>query len=146
MSFQQTLYYRPKISQASLLFIPLVLIDIAYCRKCLENNVRQTISGSSHGRRLSVYAGRRSSLPDNAALRDRMNRVQKELDHERQRNIALYQAFLPKDAIDHLYKDGVPVGGNTITKTNSTIVNNYVFFLKVALMFYMYKVCKSIVF
>lgn len=40
-----------------------------------------------------------------------MNRLQKELEHERQRNIVLYQAFLPKDAVDYVYSDSLPVGG-----------------------------------
>ncbi|WAR27242.1 GCYB2-like protein [Mya arenaria] len=80
-------------------------------RKCIETNVRASLSGSqTDGRRISVSGARRGSLGDEAAIRDRISRLQSEAEKERRKNEALYSAFLPKDAIDLVNGGLVPYG------------------------------------
>lgn len=50
-------------------------------------------------------------MADESMLRDRLHRTQRELDNERHRNEALYQAFLPKDVVDLVHRGQVPTGG-----------------------------------
>jgi hypothetical protein len=59
-------------------------------------------------------------MADDAAVKERLNRMQKELDNERQRSNTLYLAFLPKDVVDLVHRGHIPCGGKTIVYTLSS--------------------------
>ncbi|KAH3811328.1 hypothetical protein DPMN_139739 [Dreissena polymorpha] len=86
-----------------------LVADLEY-RKYIENNVRASLTGSEIPTRRASAWSRRGSLGEDSALRDRIFRLQRELDNERRRSDALYRAFLPKDAIDLVYRDMVSNG------------------------------------
>ncbi|XP_060563345.1 guanylate cyclase soluble subunit beta-2-like [Ruditapes philippinarum] len=88
-----------------------LVADLEY-RKCLENNVRTSLGGSTNNRarRISNQSVGRGSMADDAAVKERLNRMQKELDNERQRSNTLYLAFLPKDVVDLVHRGHIPCG------------------------------------
>ena len=89
------------------------IFSFLYCtRKCLDSTIRSATMDEDGeiSDKIRKPTSRHGSV-DLPVSRDRLHRLQRELDNERHKNEVLYQAFLPKDVVDHLQRGQVPQGG-----------------------------------
>lgn len=69
------------------------------------------MAGNPHDRGLSAFSARRGSAADDPVVKEKIARIQKDLDIERQRCNTMYLSYLPKEAVDLVHRGLIPSGG-----------------------------------
>ncbi|KAL4219763.1 hypothetical protein ACF0H5_020177 [Mactra antiquata] len=79
-------------------------------RRCVDQSIRNTLSVNGPDRGMSVYSTRRGSMVDDPIVKEKIGRIQKDLDFERQRCNTMYLSYIPKEAVDLIHRGLVPSG------------------------------------